>query len=80
MSKTPEKWKTALGKQIKEMEATRDRQIENIGKESKKKASETDKTKDERKADLRAEVEKRIADTRQALREEDAARQPSTAR
>jgi DNA-directed RNA polymerase subunit beta' len=62
-AKSPAKWGQELGKKIKEMEATRARQIENIGKESKKKASEKDKTKEERVADLRVQYEKRIADT-----------------
>ncbi len=61
MAKTPEKWKAELGRKVKEAEATRDRQIENIGKESKKKASEKAKTKEERVVDLRAQVERNIA-------------------
>ncbi len=63
MGKDPGKWSSELARTVREMETTRDRQIENIGKESKKKAAEKPRTKEERVLDLRAEVEKKIAET-----------------
>jgi DNA-directed RNA polymerase subunit beta' len=61
MNKASDKWNNELKKKIKEIEATRDRAIENIGKESKKKAGEKDRTKEERVADLREQVDNDIA-------------------
>jgi DNA-directed RNA polymerase subunit beta' len=63
IAKAPEGWQRELTKKIKEIEAKRDRQVENISKESKKKASEKAKTKEERQIESRERAEAEIAAT-----------------
>ena len=61
MAEAPERWQEELGERIVSLEAARDKRVENIGKESKKKAGEKAKSKAERVQEVKAECEKSVS-------------------